>query len=353
MLLEHLGVLARAAIDGGKQALRAVVVSDDNVAPLWLEQALAALDKGGIEARAVTITAGEQSKSITTAQMLWAAFADAGLGRDGIVFALGGGVVGDVTGFAASTYMRGTNVVQVPTSLLAMVDSSVGGKTAVNIEAGKNLVGTFAQPALVCCDLATLGTLPAPEWANGFAEIAKAALLTGGEEYAWLRANASKLVSHDESAIQQAIVQALEFKAQVVAADEKENLAGGGGRECLNYGHTFAHALEAASGFTVPHGLAVAEGMRFAARLALEAISAPAGFVAEQDALLTALDLPPLPKSVQVTADDLYEHMLGDKKARAGELRFVFCTAPGTWQVTPVDHDLVKIYLILWEQARM
>ncbi|MDR3053268.1 MAG: 3-dehydroquinate synthase, partial [Coriobacteriales bacterium] len=229
-----------------------------------------------------------------------------------------------------------------------MVDSSIGGKTGVNLASGKNLVGSFKQPAYVASDLATLATLPDAEWENGFAEIAKSALIDGAEFTEWLSNSAGELLAHDEAAVQQAIVQSLAFKARVVAHDETEK----GLRECLNYGHTFGHALETVAGFgSISHGRAVAEGMRFAARLAVEAVGVSEAFVAQQDALLDKLGLVPIASAY--SADALFDAMFSDKKARNGELRFVFAQAPGTWETVAVDPDLVKIYLILWEQAKM
>jgi len=161
-----------------------------------------------------------------------------------------------------------------------------------------------------------------------------------------LSAAADRLRAHDLDAIKEAVVKAVQFKARVVVADERE----GGSRACLNYGHTFAHALEAATDYSISHGRAVAEGMRFAARLAVEAADAPAAFVQQQDALLDALGLAPL--AAAYSADELYEQMLSDKKAQAGRLRFVFAQAPGLWQLTEVDPDLLKIYLLYWQQAQ-
>jgi 3-dehydroquinate synthase len=344
-LLTNLGVHLREACDADE----AVVVTDANVAPHYLARVVQGLRKADIEASYATVPAGEDGKSVEVASGLWDELAARGTGRDGLLVALGGGTVGDLTGFVASTYMRGIDLVQVPTTLLAMVDSSIGGKTAVNLEAGKNLVGTFNQPVYVACDLTTLATLPQEEWGNGLAEIAKMALLDGREFYEWLGNSAKMLAVHDEATVQQAIVQSLSFKARVVAADEKEQT--GGQRECLNYGHTFAHALEAASGFTIPHGLAVAEGMRFAARLAVEAVGNPQKFADDQDALLDSLGLTPVLTPYE--ADVLFEHMQHDKKVRHGNMRFIFCESPGKWEAAVVDPDLVKIYLILWEQARM
>jgi 3-dehydroquinate synthase len=342
-LLVNLGVHLREATE----AVKAVVVTDSNVGPLYLDKVRASLSKAGFEVFDLTVPAGEESKSVAVAAELWDALAMLGIGRDGVIIGLGGGVVGDLTGFVASTYLRGVDCVQIPTSLLAMVDSSIGGKTAVNIAGGKNLVGTFQQPIYVAADLETLYTLPDAEWENGFAEIAKSALIDGREFHEWITGNTGELFAHNEVAVQQAIVQSLSFKARVVAGDVTEK----GQRECLNYGHTFAHALETVSGYRISHGRAVAEGMRFAARLATEAVSAPASFSEAQDILLDQLGLVPIAESF--SADDLYERMFSDKKVRNNELRFVLINAPGQWKTVAVDLDLVKIYLILWEQARM
>ena len=342
-LLTNLGVHLREATS----ATKAVIITDSNVGPLYLAKVKAGLAKADFEVFDLTIPAGEQSKNLAVVSELLAALALLGIGRDGVIVGLGGGVVGDIAGFVASTYLRGIDCVQVPTSLLAMVDSSIGGKTGINLAGGKNLVGSFNQPIYVAADLETLTTLPAAEWENGFAEIAKSALIDGQEFYQWLANSAGDLVAHDEAAVQQAIVQALTFKARVVANDEKEE----GERECLNYGHTFAHALEAVSLYRVSHGHAVAEGMRFAARLAIEAVAASEDFATKQDLLLDKLGLVPLTEPY--VADDLYECMFHDKKVRNSELRFVFVNNPGDWETVTVDPDLVKIYLILWEQARL
>jgi 3-dehydroquinate synthase len=342
-LLGNLGAHLREICD----ATRAVVITDSTVGPLYLEKVRSGLASADFEVFDLTVPAGEDSKSIAVAAELWDALALLGIGRDDVIVGLGGGVVGDLAGFVASTWLRGIACVQVPTSLLAMVDSSIGGKTAVNLSSGKNLVGTFRQPTYVAVDLETLHTLPAAEWDNGFAEMAKSALLDGTDFSQWLTDNAAGLLAHDEALVQQAIVRALTFKARVVADDTEEH----GQRECLNYGHTFAHALEAVSGYGIPHGRAVAEGMRFAARLAIEATGAPEEFAATQDALLDLLGLGPLAEPF--AADELYERMFSDKKVRNRALRFVFIEAPGQWQTVVVDPDLVKIYLILWEQARM
>jgi 3-dehydroquinate synthase len=342
-LLANLGTHLREVTSASK----AVVITDSSVGPLYLDAVKTGLARADFEVFDLTVPAGEASKSIAVASELWDALAMLGIGRDGLIVGLGGGVVGDLAGFVASTYLRGIDCVQVPTTLLAMVDSSIGGKTAVNLAGGKNLVGTFRQPVYVAADLETLRTLPDKEWENGFAEIAKSALIDGGAFCKWLTDNTDELAAHDEAAVQQAVVQALTFKARVVAADVTET----GQRECLNYGHTFAHALETVSDYQISHGRAVAEGMRFAARLAVEAAASPVSFAEAQDALLDKLGLTPIGESF--AADELYERMFSDKKVRNSELRFVFINTPGQWETVAVDPDLVKIYLILWEQARM
>jgi len=328
------------------RAAKAVVITDSNVGPLYLETTKASLAEAGFEVFEITVPAGEGSKSVEVAHELWDALLMIGIDRSDVIVGLGGGVVGDLAGFVASTYMRGIDFVQVPTSLLAMVDSSIGGKTAVNLSQGKNIVGTFKQPIYVLADLELLATLPADEWENGFAEIAKSALVDGSTFCTWLFDNAGALVARDEAVIQQAIVSALTFKARVVATDELEK----GQRECLNYGHTLAHALETLSGYEISHGRAVFEGMRFAARLGVEAAAVSERLVKAQDELLARLGFKPI--GGPFGADDIFEQLLTDKKVRNNKLRFVFVREPGIWETVVVDPDLVKIYLILWEQAK-
>jgi len=326
----------------------ACIITDTNVGPLYLEPVRTGLEEAGFTVSVLEVAAGEQSKDYTVAHELWENLARQGLHRDGLIVALGGGMVGDLAGFVASTYLRGVDCIQIPTTLLAMVDSSVGGKTAINLAAGKNLVGSFAQPLLVVVDLNTLTTLPACEWDNGLAEIAKSALLEGGQLYSWLNEYADDLRKQGKGAVQQAVVRTLAFKGRVVVADEKE----AGVRECLNYGHTFAHALENVAGYgTISHGRAVAEGMRFAATLAQEAADVSEAYKIEQNTLLEALGL--VEFCDYYPADDLFEAMVSDKKVRNNEMRFVFVTDPGTWKTVVVDVDLLKIHLILWAQARL
>ena len=325
------------------QTRSVLVITDANVGPLYLGKARASLADAGFNVADITVPAGEESKSLDVAGEVWSAMAQMALGRDCLVAALGGGVVGDLAGFVASTYMRGVPVVQVPTTLLSMVDSSVGGKTAVNLPEGKNLVGTFYQPSFVCADTDVLATLPTREWRCGCGEIAKSAVIDSDEFFFWLTDSASSLVARDSDVTAEAIARCVVFKADIVARDKTESA---GVRECLNYGHTLGHAIEACAGFgTFSHGECVAEGMRFAARLAADAASGMDGaslgaFAAAQDELLDALDLPRL--EFDADASRLLDAMRRDKKARGGKPRFVLADDVARWKIASVPDDVVK-----------
>lgn len=329
-------------------ASRVLVVTDDTVAPLYLGAAKASLARAGFRASDIVVPAGEDSKSLEVAGEMWEAMASLALGRDCVVVALGGGVVGDLAGFVAAAYMRGVAVVQVPTTLLAMVDSSVGGKTAVNLEAGKNLVGAFKQPAYVCADISTLTTLPEREWACGCAEIAKAAVIDSDDFFFWLAEIADDLVARDGAVAMQAIARSVVFKADVVASDKTESC---GVRECLNYGHTLGHAVEALAGYGVfSHGAAVAEGMRFAARLGAACVGAPLDFVHAQDELLDRLGLPALAWSA--APDEMLGIMKRDKKARDGVVRFVLPRDVGDWELVDVGDEVLLEHLNAWAASK-
>ncbi|MBQ9000780.1 MAG: 3-dehydroquinate synthase, partial [Eggerthellaceae bacterium] len=245
-------------VEGLARARDALVITDANVAPLYLAQVKASLSQAGFKVADIAVPAGEDTKSIEVAAEIWQAMAELAFGRDCLVVALGGGVVGDLAGFVASTYMRGVRVVQVPTTLLAMVDSSVGGKTAVNLPQGKNLVGTFYQPSFVCADTDTLATLPEREWRCGCAEVAKSAVIDSDDFFFWLSDHAAELAERGAEVAAEAVKRCIVFKAGVVARDKTESA---GVRECLNYGHTLGHAIESVAGYGVfSHGAAVAEG---------------------------------------------------------------------------------------------
>lgn len=344
------GVLARLgddlrALPALAKARSLLVLTDSNVEPLYLAQAEQSLTDAGFVVDSITVPAGEDSKSLAMAGQAWEAMAELGLGRDCVVVALGGGVVGDLAGFVGSTYMRGVTVVQAPTTLLAMVDSSVGGKTGVNLQAGKNLVGTFNQPAYVAACTDTLATLPEREWACGCAEIAKSAVIDGDDFFFWLSECAPQLAERDPAVTAEAIARCVVFKANVVAADKTESR---GVRECLNYGHTLGHAIEALAGYgTFSHGAAVAEGMRFAARLGQRLVETPPELVSAQDELLDALGCEAL--AWRAPATDMLDAMKRDKKARGGAVRFVLPRDVGDWEVTAVDDAVILEALEAWE----
>jgi 3-dehydroquinate synthase len=331
-----------------KPCEKAVVISDENVGPAYGKLVVKRLEEAGYDVFDLLVTPGEESKSLEMAKDLWISLAQYDMTRGDLVVAVGGGVVGDLAGFVASTYMRGIDFIQVPTSLLAMVDASIGGKTAVDLPIGKNLVGTFHQPLYVCSDTRCLKTLHDEDWANGFAEIAKSAMVAPRRSfYEWLRNNAEDLVAHDESALDEVVYMTAEFKANVVARDAHEaNL-----RECLNYGHTLAHAIEAAAGYgTIGHGRAVAEGMRFAARLAVEVRGLSPDVVKKQDALLDALGLEQLPWTAR--PEDLFRIMKNDKKVRNGHLRFVLLDDIAKWECVTVPDETVIAHLEAWCAAK-
>ena len=330
------------------QATQAALVSDTNVAPLYGAAVRESLKSAGLSVVDITVPAGEQSKSIEVAGEIWQALAAKNLDRDCCIVALGGGVVGDLAGFIAATYLRGVSYIQVPTSLLAMVDSSVGGKTAVDLPAGKNLVGAFKQPAYVCADVDVLATLPEREWQCGFGEIAKSAAIDSDDFFFWLAEHAFALAAHDIDVVREAITRCVVFKAGVVAADETERA---GVRECLNYGHTLGHAIEKLAGFgTFSHGTAVAEGMRFAARLAVSEIGASLDFVQAQDDLLDSLGLDSLDFAAEPA--DVLEAMRSDKKARAGQLRFVLLNDVGDWQIAAIPDETALEHLDAWARSK-
>ena len=315
---------ALVALVPGRHAL---IVSDDNVAPLYLARIETAL-ASKITAT-IVLPAGEQEKSLANFQILIDAFAGVGANRDATVIALGGGVIGDLAGFAAACWMRGVRFVQLPTTLLAMVDSSVGGKTAVDLPAGKNLVGAFHQPTAVLADTATLATLPMRELRAGLAEVVKYGAIGDGDFFAWLEGHAEALLAREPGAIAEAILRSCAHKASVVARDETEQ----GERALLNFGHTFGHAIEAEQGFgDLNHGEAVAVGMVLAARLSATLGRAPAADAERLAALLDRLGLPTsLPSGLDAAA--LLARMRLDKKAVSGQLRLILWRGIGQAEI--------------------
>ena len=331
-----------------KPDARAVVISDETVGPTYAKLVKKRLETAGFTVYDFLVPPGEKSKSLDYADELWQALARHGIGRSDVVVAVGGGVVGDLAGFVASTYMRGIDFVQVPTTLLAMVDASVGGKTAVDLPQGKNLVGTFHQPLFVAADLRVLKSLDDEGWANGFAEIAKSSVVARRRSfYEWLRDNAAGLAARENELLAEAVATTVDFKAGVVAADLRE----AGLRECLNYGHTLGHAIESCAGFgAIGHGRAVAEGMRFAARLSVEVLGADMSFARRQDTLLDSLGLRQL--AWTSTPERLLHAMKSDKKARGGQVRFVLARDFSDWEVRAVDDAVLTQHLEAWCAAK-
>jgi len=324
-------------------ARRCALVTDSNVDGIWADEAAAALCAAGIEPVPVVIPAGEGSKSWAQAGQVIEAFSEAGLGRDSFVVALGGGVVGDLAGFAAATYLRGIPVVQVPTTLLAQADSSIGGKTGVDLPRGKNLAGAFWPPLLVLTDVSTLETLPDGEWLSGLAEVAKSAVLSGEVAFAALERDAGALLLRESAAVESAVIMAAGLKCAVVGEDERES----GQRESLNYGHTLGHAIERVLGYgTVSHGRAVADGMRFAARLAADLGIAQRSWADRQERLLDSLAL--LRRDHGCDPVHLLDAMRADKKVRGGDVRFVMSVGPGEWTVQAVSEDMLASALSRW-----
>lgn len=324
---------------------RVHIVSDSTVAPLYLEK----LEKQfSLPVTHTVIPAGEEHKQLSTVEGIYHDLLTAGMTRKDLIIALGGGVVGDITGFAAATFLRGVSLCQIPTTLLAQVDSSVGGKTGVNLPEGKNLVGTFKQPAYVCASTTVLATLDDREWACGCAEIAKASVIDSDEFFFWMMDHAAALETRDPVVVTEAIARSVVFKANIVAEDKTESR---GVRECLNYGHTLGHAVEALAGYgTFSHGAAVAEGMRFAARLGVDVVGTSAELVDAQDELLDGLGLPALDWSEP--ADEMLAAMKRDKKTRAGEVRFVLPRDIGDWELVAVPDDVILEHLRRWEASK-
>jgi len=311
---------------------RAVIVTDAHVGPLHLPALLAGLEEAGFESRTLTVPPGEASKRLDMFGRVVDGLLEAGVERRTAVIALGGGVVGDLAGFAAATTLRGLPFVQVPTSLLAQVDSSVGGKTGINTAYGKNLLGAFHQPRAVLADTGTLASLPPRELRAGYAEIAKAGLIGDAELFAWCEAHGRAVVEGDHEAQGEAVLRACAFKARVVGDDEREEKPNDG-RALLNLGHTFGHALEAECGYdgSLLHGEAVGLGLGLAFRL-----SALLGLCAEADAErviahVASVGLPALLTDLprRFSASRLIAHMQRDKKMRDGKLAFVLARGVG------------------------
>ncbi len=316
----------------------ALILADAAVASSIAAPLATSLSNRDIRVSTTEIPSGETSKSIAELARIWDWMLDQSTDRRSVVIAVGGGVTGDLAGFAAASYARGLRVVQIPTTLLSMVDSSVGGKTGINLAGAKNMVGAFWQPSLVLADTQTLTTLGQREYASGLAEVIKYGVIEDVKFFHWLEDNIPALVQRDPPAMREAIARSCLSKARVVGEDERET---SGRRAILNYGHTFAHAIEATAGYgTWLHGEAVAIGMQMAAKLAFALGRVTDDLLARQTSLLSAAGLP-------ISYDDadipsMIDVMRRDKKVEHGKLRFVLPTKIGHVElVSDVDETLV------------
>ncbi len=336
------GLLADAATyDGLPRASAALIVSNTTVAPLYATALRTALAGRYAQIHEVQLPDGEAYKNWQTLQLIFDALLAHGCDRKTVLFALGGGVVGDMAGFAAASYMRGVPFVQVPTTLLAQVDSSVGGKTAINHPLGKNMIGAFYQPQRVVCDLDVLGTLPAREFSAGLAEVIKYGPIADMAFFDWLEQHIDALMARDRAALAHAVRRSCEIKAAVVGQDERES----GLRAILNFGHTFGHAIEAGMGYGAwLHGEGVGAGMVMAARLSQQLGLVDAAFVQRLTDLVARAGLP-VRGAVIDAADNAGRYlqlMRVDKKAEGGEIRFVVIDGPGQAAVRPAPDALVR-----------
>ena len=316
---------------------KVAVVTNPTVAPLYLERVARVLAHEDIEVVRIIVPDGEEHKDWRSLNGIFDALLEQRCARDTTLIALGGGVIGDLAGFAAATYQRGVPFVQIPTTLLAQVDSSVGGKTAINHPLGKNMIGAFHQPRVVVCDLDTLSTLPERELRAGLAEVIKYGPIADWAFFEWLEHHVDDLLAREPRALLHAVKRSCEIKADIVARDERE----GDLRAVLNFGHTFGHAIEAGLGFGVwLHGEAVAAGMVLAASLSARLGLTDQATCARLVALLSRCGLPT--RAPSLPADRYLELMRLDKKARDGDIRFTLLAGRGRAVVHSARDDLVR-----------
>jgi 3-dehydroquinate synthase len=336
------GLLSRPDTWAGlPKATTAMIVTNDTIAPLYEAALRSAIAPYYKQVHTVVLPDGEAHKDWQTLNLIFDALLGQGCDRKTVLFALGGGVVGDMTGFAAASYMRGVPFVQVPTTLLSQVDSSVGGKTAINHPLGKNMIGAFYQPVRVVCDLNTLATLPPRELSAGLAEVIKYGPIADMAFLDWIEANIGALIAQDPAALAHAVQRSCEIKAWVVGQDERE----AGLRAILNFGHTFGHAIEAGLGFGVwLHGEAVGCGMVMAAELSQQLGKVDAAFVARLRALIERAGLPVRGPIIDASdnAGHYIEHMRLDKKAIGGDIQFVVIDGPGKAMVCGAPDAMVR-----------
>lgn len=337
------GLLARAGelLRPLKLGQHGVIITDSNVGPTYAEPLQAALRAAGLQTEVLDVPAGEASKSLRQANRLFEKLPPLHLDRQSFVIALGGGVVGDLAGFVAASYLRGLALIQIPTSLLAQVDSSVGGKTGVNLPQGKNLVGAFYQPRLVLADTETLRTLPERELRAGFAEVIKHGAIRDAGFFEWLEANHRQVLSLDHGAVAHVVRHCCEIKGAIVSQDERES----GIRAFLNFGHTIGHAMEALDEYVgLLHGEAISMGMVCAAHLSVKRTGLAEAQAGRLEALIQASGLPTR-LGDKYNLEALLEAMRLDKKARGGQLRFVLLKTLGEAVVSEVvtDEDVKEV----------
>jgi 3-dehydroquinate synthase len=339
----HIGsglLTAPASFDGLPKATTALVVSNTVVAPLYMETLLGMLRQRHATVHTVVLADGEATKTWDSLNQIFEGLLSKACDRKTVLYALGGGVVGDMTGFAAACYMRGVPFVQVPTTLLAQVDSSVGGKTAINHPLGKNMIGAFYQPLRVICDLDTLKTLPSRELSAGLAEVIKYGPIVDMAFLDWVEANLDALMACDPEAMAYAVKRSCEIKADVVSQDERE----GGLRAILNFGHTFGHAIEAGMGYGAwLHGEGVGCGMVMAAMLSQKMGLADQAFVDRLTSIVKRAGLPTVAPVLDArdNAGRYMDLMRVDKKADAGQIQFILVDGKGKATVGPAPDALV------------
>ena len=319
------GILGQLGEEIGKriQPCKAAIITDTTVEKLYAEQAEKSLQEAGFTTCRFAYPAGESSKHIGTLSDILEFLAEEEVTRQDIIVALGGGVAGDMAGFAAAVYKRGIRFVQVPTTFLAAVDSSVGGKTAIDLKAGKNMAGAFYQPHLVLCDVDTLDTLPEEVFADGIAETLKYGVIGDADLFE------KTAIGDFRKNLEEIIETCVKMKRDIVMEDEFDN----GVRQLLNLGHTLGHAIEKRSGFTISHGHAVAIGMHLIAKVAVEKGMAEAGL---PEKIRQALENNDLPVSIDYTAEEIAEGVLKDKKRRGGEISFVFPVKIGNCEIVKI-----------------
>jgi len=337
---DNLGRIGEIASATGVRGIVGIV-SDTNVAPLYAEPVTEALDARGLKSVTHIMEAGEAQKRLARIEEICGAFLEAGLDRTSLVVALGGGVVGDIAGFAAAAFMRGVPFIQIPTTIVAQVDSSVGGKTGVNHPLGKNTIGAFHQPSAVLIDLTLLRSLPERELRAGLAEAIKHGVIADADLFAHMEDRVTAILNTDLTALERPVVRSCEIKAAIVAEDERES----GVRANLNYGHTFGHAFEAVTAYSeFLHGEAIALGMVAAGALARTLGMVGDVFVDRQRACIEAYGLPVTWPAMPVEAT--LAAMRKDKKVRAGTMKFIVATAFGSVvQRTDVPEDAVRAAL--------